>query len=151
MINDFDKFVEANPELDEHEAFAKFLGQKEWSGSMSEVIELDEDSNVSFSDLKAMVYRLNKSKGWYDSVRSFGEDCALLHSEVSEALEAYRDGLVSSTDEKGKPLGVGSELADVLIRLLDTSNRYGINLMHEFSRKMEYNWTRPERHGGKKL
>lgn len=30
--------------------------------------------------------------GWWDEERTFGEIIALCHSELSEALEAYRDG-----------------------------------------------------------
>lgn len=84
-------------------------------------------------------------KGWRGESapkRTFGDDMALLHSEVSEAIEAYRlhglhrwiqrDGTLSISDHKivdgpddyydfgpQKPEGVASELADVLIRLLD--------------------------------
>src|SRR5690606_38310134 len=50
-----------------------------------------------------------------------------------------------------KPEGVGSEAADVLIRLVDTCRRYGVNLGEEFQRKLHYNSLRPHRHGGKNL
>lgn len=88
--------------------------------------------------------------------RTFGDDVALLHSEVSEALEAYRDhGTEDATAprETGlpKPEGVGSELADVLVRLLDTCQRYDVDLFAEWRRKVTFNWTRPARHGGRRL
>lgn len=98
------------------------------------------------------VRRVNETNGWFDRDRSFGEDIALLHSEVSEALEAYRDqGLTAWVTESGKPEGVGSELADVLVRLLDTCERYGVDLADEFARKLAYNAGRGHRHGGKHL
>lgn len=111
------------------------------------------------------VYENTVAKGWYDKERSFGDMVALLHSEVSEALEAFRDRGLEAAEEHydvrcamgndcrctPKPIGVGSELADVFIRLLDTCHRYGIDLANEYEKKMTYNRTRPYRHGGKSL
>lgn len=49
-----------------------------------------------------------------------------------------------------KPEGFGIELADIIIRCLDTATAYGINIEEAVARKLEYNETRPERHGGKR-
>jgi NTP pyrophosphatase (non-canonical NTP hydrolase) len=97
-------------------------------------------------------------KGW--DTLTFGECIALLHSEVSEALEAWRRwGLKDATMPKTyyvagefpKPEGVGSEFADVFIRLLDDCERFGVDLEAEYERKMAYNRVRPYRHGGKPI
>lgn len=112
-------------------------------------------------------------KGWKgegSAPVTFGDTMALLHSEVSEALEAYRDwGLADATKDirvecygqcqnpdhasitPGKPEGVGSEFADVLIRLLDDCDRWGVDLAFEYERKMAYNERRPYQHGGRAL
>ena len=109
---------------------------------------------------------VNKENGWYEDDRTFFDELFLLTSEVVEAGEAWRvagfDDMtytdtachIPGTCPHGdlhKPEGVGSELADVLIRLLDTAARHGIDLAAEYRRKMAYNRTRGYRHGGKRL
>ena len=75
---------------------------------------------------------------------------ALIHSEVSEALEEWRNSRMESLTISGKPEGWGSELADIVIRVLDCSERTDVNLEYEIERKLAYNKTRSHRHGGKK-
>lgn len=48
-------------------------------------------------------------------------------------------------------IGVASEFADVLIRLLDECYRHDVDLEAEYERKMAYNRTRAYRHGGRTL
>lgn len=107
----------------------------------------------SLAEMAEQVVAWCKRKGWEpDPSRTFGDECALLHSEVSEALEAYRDWKFDDpTVPGGKPEGVASEFADVLVRLLHYSANHGIDLEAEFDRKMAYNEGRPWRHGGRAL
>lgn len=107
----------------------------------------------SLAEMASEVSAWSVRKGWDpDPGRTFGDEIALLHSEVSEALEAYRDWkLEDPTVPGGKPEGVASEFADVLIRLLHYSAVHGFDLEAEYERKMAYNEGRPWRHGGRTL
>jgi NTP pyrophosphatase (non-canonical NTP hydrolase) len=115
----------------------------------------------TLAQMTAEVVENNTAKGWYENCATFPEAMALLHSEVSEALEAWRiwgtgDGTAGSAYTPGgdlgaKPEGVGSEFADILIRLLDDCYRFNIDLEAEYERKAAYNRTRAYRHGGKRL
>lgn len=99
------------------------------------------------------------------------EKLMLICCEAAEAMEDYRNPHLdpqkvytvdkTSTngyraegeeyyDETAKPMGVGSELADVVIRVMDLAQAAGIDLVYEMERKMEYNKSRPHRHGGKR-
>lgn len=76
----------------------------------------------------------NVKLGWRDGRNTFGDYAALLHSEVSEMVEACRD--YGTTDATGliggvrllpaKPEGVGSEAADVAIRLIDWADVFDL-------------------------
>jgi NTP pyrophosphatase (non-canonical NTP hydrolase) len=48
-----------------------------------------------------------------------------------------------------KPLGLGSELADIVIRVFDLAGMLNIDIAAEIERKMRYNESRPYKHGGK--
>jgi NTP pyrophosphatase (non-canonical NTP hydrolase) len=91
------------------------------------------------------------SKGWHDTPREFGTMIALIHSELSEALEEARSerGYETWYSDGGKPEGVPAELADVVIRVFDTAEMYGIDIEGAIFEKMEYNAGRSHRHGGK--
>lgn len=81
-----------------------------------------------------------KSKGWHDEPRETGTLLALIHSEVSEALEA---------DRKGNQENFAEELADVCIRIFDLCGSKGIDLEAAILAKMERNKSRAYKHGGK--
>ena len=107
---------------------------------------------MGINEMVELAYGNAKTKGWHDDDRTFGELIALCHSELSEALEEHRNGKLCTetyTGEKMKPEGIPIELADVLIRIADMCGKYDIDLEQAVKTKMEYNRTRPHRHGGK--
>src|SRR5678816_3762456 len=76
------------------------------------------------------------------------EKLALMHSELSEALEHFRHGNMEMfISVSGKPDGFWIELADCIIRILDTAGAYGIDMEYMLRVKADYNKTRPYRHG----
>lgn len=82
-----------------------------------------------------------RSKGWHDVERETGTMLALIHSEVSEALEA---------DRRGDDEHFAEELADICIRVFDLCGARGINLGMAIEAKMNKNLGRSHMHGGKK-
>lgn len=126
---------------------------------------------MTIAELVKQAHETAKEKGWWDKEPSFGELIALCHSELSEALEEFRNGVEVTNHlyecakgemcfdylhlrgcrkcEFGKPVGIPAELADVIIRIADLCGHYGIDLESAIREKMEYNKNRPYRHGNK--
>ena len=92
----------------------------------------------------ALVSQFMQTQGFWESDNT-GEKIALMHSELSEALEADRKNL----DAEHIPgfTGVEEELADVIIRILDFAGHHQLRLGEALSAKITYNLTRPFKHG----
>lgn len=80
---------------------------------------------------------------------------ALIHSEISEAVEAVIAGQLERIggalgDQQPKPEGMVVELGDAVIRSMDLCGAYKLSIEEAIRLKHLYNKTRPFRHGGKK-
>ena len=132
---------------------------------------------MGINELSQEIHQNAVEHGWWETPPSFPEIIALCHSELSEALEEYRSGKKNLYYEcpfhdtrsncpdrydgcqhgknKGcnqrKPEGIGIELADCVIRIIDYCAHAGIDLEEMIRIKHEYNKTRSYKHGGKKI
>lgn len=95
------------------------------------------------------VHETANNAGWYRDPktgepieRNFGEVVALMHSELSEALEADRKGLMD--DKLPHRPGQEVELADCVIRIMDTCAARGYDLVGAILEKDAYNRNRAD-------
>ncbi len=128
----------------------------------------------SIQDMERLIEDVHKNAvahGWWDKPPSFPEILALCHSELSEALEEYRNGnpplygtcaggskscehyynCDRHEPEGCKPEGAAVELADCILRIFDYCAYAQIDIMGILQVKHEYNKYRPYKHGGKTI
>ncbi len=108
---------------------------------------------IAINELKyiqEVIHNTAKEKGWWDTPREDGTLIALMHSELSEALEAARHG--NPADDKIPEFkGVEAELADIIIRILDYAEGGGHRVIEALDAKMQMNMGRSYKHGGKEF
>ncbi len=122
---------------------------------------------MTVSDVVEHAHENAVKHGFWDPAPDFGTAIALIHSELSEALEEMRagnrirpgspvpmiyyagGGYVATAPTKCcvKPAGVAIELADAVIRIADLCGHMGIDLESAIAQKMKYNEGRPFKHG----
>ena len=123
---------------------------------MREVIKFPQDSTLALSSVALHVYKVSQASGFHENDEDmqngrFGEFCANLHGEVSELWEAYRKGELNKKCDKPIQLTCAAEeLADIIIRAMDTAVTLGIDIGEAIASKDAYNQTRPFKHGNKK-
>lgn len=120
---------------------------------------------LTISDMVQRSFEGAKAKGFHDvesmkdQIRAYSLPArlCLIHSEVSEALESYRKDpshlqpFWIDEEKGGKPEGILSELADVVIRVGDLCGVEGWDLASAITEKLAFNLTREHLHGGKRL
>ena len=123
-------------------------------------------AEMNLRELQEHCYRLADEKGFHeegDAAHAEGSNMqhyyvmrlALIMTEVAEAIEEVRSGREvtetyynnSDPDVPAKPEGVPSELADIVIRVLDFAGEVGIDLAAMVEEKLNYNATRGHLHG----
>lgn len=74
--------------------------------------------------------------------KNVGELLALVHSEISEALEHHRKGLMD--DKLPHRTGLEVELAAAVIRIFDMAGGLGLDVAGALVEKLAYNATRDD-------
>jgi len=129
------------------------------------------NKKIMLNELSKQAYQNAKDKGFYESQIEMGTRLALIHSEVSEALEADRKNKFASKDRNLQDMDISDlsdvqtklyfrqefevsikdtfedELADIMIRVMDLAAFKGIDLEYHIKMKMAYNSTRDYKHG----
>ena len=106
---------------------------------------------MNINDWAKEIHQNAVDHGWWDDEPEFPTIVALCHSELSEALEAYRDRMPNVAAALGRPEGIAVEMADCLIRILDWFGGSGVEVETVLRAKHNYNLTREYRHGGKRV
>lgn len=126
--------------------------------------DLSEWEKQAISGIEAamdIVHTTASNAGWYrdpktgkEIERNFGEVVALMHSELSEALEADRKDLMD--DKLPHRDGREVEFADCIIRIFDTARAMNMDLAGAIIEKNRFNRERADHklenraNGGKK-
>ena len=123
---------------------------------------------MNIKEIQQEIHKVNVEKGFWEDRKNVGEVLMLIVSELSEALEAHRSSrkaLVELFDAKSIDRTEAAdyqadfeqcikdtfedEIADTVIRILDMCEGFGIDLERHIELKLEYNRTRPYKHGKK--
>lgn len=115
------------------------------------------------NSLRDICYQASFDAGWHTNLetgelleRNKAEMLCLIHSEISEAMEGERKGLMDD-HLPNRPMAE-VELADAVIRIMDYAGRWGYDIGGALVAKMDYNKNRKDhklenriKDGGKKF
>lgn len=104
--------------------------------------ELSKSEVEALRNISSRLASLATDRGWYDNPREDGTMIALMHSELSEALEGVRKD--KQDDHLPHRKSVEVELADTVIRILDYGIQKGLDIPGAIAEKHRYNVNRED-------
>lgn len=122
---------------------------------------IEQEIEQSLNDAASMVHSNARNKGFHDEQdidKFVASQTCNMHAELTEFWDAFRAGKENELCDKAemmsklgfRPLtNKEEELADIIIRAFDVSQRLGINIGMAILTKHSYNVTRPHMHGKK--
>jgi len=114
---------------------------------------------MTLNALAKRIFDFNVGMGWHEGPPDLAKYLMNLHSEISEWWEAWRKGeddKPCDKAEKMRAMGLRpltareEEIADIIIRTLDTAHAFDIDVDDAVEIKLAYNATRGHRYGGKR-
>lgn len=113
------------------------------------MFQITDEQAEAVRQIQDTIHSSCVAAGWYTDLqtgqpikRNFGEVIALMHSELSEALEGWRKNLMDDHLPERRMIEV--ELADAVIRILDTAGAEGLDLAGAIQEKFAYNQHRAD-------
>lgn len=103
---------------------------------------------LSFEEAQKEIHKTAVEHGWWEKPREAGTTMMLMVTELAEAFEGLRHGDPPS-DHIPEFTSQEEELADTIIRIADYAAHHNLRLAEAILAKMEFNKTRPYRHGNK--
>lgn len=97
---------------------------------------------MAIDGLVHLCHSRSREAGWHEKPREKGTQIALIHSELSEAMEGVRKGL--QDDHLPHRSMEEVEMADAVIRICDYCGAHGLDLAGAIREKLEYNLHRED-------
>lgn len=159
QIKGISHFTELNTEFAINELPGTVLNHPSVMSTVKELLEKEGDGELfnphrlrlgdELSMLQSICHKMMLVNGFYDNCNhdfpEYAKRIALIHSELSEALEGLRKPEAAHSDKIDRA-NIVEELADIVIRTFDFAGFLHIDLASAIMDKILFNASRPYKH-----